>query len=69
MSRRSAIRWRGCLRWRVGSRIQRGGVDVPALEMTKWFDTNYHYIVPELELEQAFQLDATKILLYTKGPE
>ena len=24
------------------------GIDVPALEMTKWFDTNYHYIVPEL---------------------
>ena len=24
------------------------GEDVPALEMTKWFDTNYHYIVPEL---------------------
>ncbi|AKT38342.1 5-methyltetrahydropteroyltriglutamate--homocysteine S-methyltransferase [Chondromyces crocatus] len=38
------------------------GVDVPALEMTKWFDTNYHYIVPELEEGQAFQLDATKLL-------
>ncbi len=39
------------------------GLDVPALEMTKWFDTNYHYIVPELELEQTFTLDASKILL------
>jgi 5-methyltetrahydropteroyltriglutamate--homocysteine methyltransferase len=38
------------------------GLDVPALEMTKWFDTNYHYIVPELELEQSFQLDASRIL-------
>jgi 5-methyltetrahydropteroyltriglutamate--homocysteine methyltransferase len=38
------------------------GVDVAALEMTKWFDTNYHYIVPELEPEQRFGLDASKIL-------
>ena len=38
------------------------GIDVPALEMTKWFDTNYHYIVPELAVEQGFKLDATKIL-------
>ena len=38
------------------------GVDVGALEMTKWFDTNYHYIVPELEATQSFRLDASKIL-------
>jgi 5-methyltetrahydropteroyltriglutamate--homocysteine methyltransferase len=38
------------------------GLDVPALEMTKWFDTNYHYIVPELEAGQPFALDAAKIL-------
>jgi 5-methyltetrahydropteroyltriglutamate--homocysteine methyltransferase len=38
------------------------GLDLPALEMTKWFDTNYHYIVPELENGQAFQLDASRIL-------
>jgi 5-methyltetrahydropteroyltriglutamate--homocysteine methyltransferase len=38
------------------------GVDVPSLEMTKWFDTNYHYIVPELEPGQRFELDASKIL-------
>ncbi len=38
------------------------GIDVPALDMTKWFDTNYHYIVPELEERQAFRLDASKIL-------
>jgi 5-methyltetrahydropteroyltriglutamate--homocysteine methyltransferase len=31
--------------------------------MTKWFDTNYHYIVPELEPGEAFTLDASKILL------
>jgi 5-methyltetrahydropteroyltriglutamate--homocysteine methyltransferase len=28
---------------------QKSGVDVTAMEMTKWFDTNYHYIVPEFE--------------------
>jgi 5-methyltetrahydropteroyltriglutamate--homocysteine methyltransferase len=31
-----------------------------ALEMTKWFDTNYHYIVPELHAGQTFQLACTK---------
>src|SRR5213076_1531968 len=29
--------------------VQSGGRDVTAMEMTKWFDTNYHYIVPEFE--------------------
>ncbi|MCP9464329.1 MAG: 5-methyltetrahydropteroyltriglutamate--homocysteine S-methyltransferase [Nitrospira sp.] len=38
------------------------GIDVLALEMTKWFDTNYHYIVPELEQAQRFSLDASKLL-------
>jgi 5-methyltetrahydropteroyltriglutamate--homocysteine methyltransferase len=33
-----------------------------ALEMTKWFDTNYHYLVPELEPGQGFVLDAARIL-------
>ena len=28
---------------------QQDGVDVTAMEMTKWFDTNYHYLVPEFE--------------------
>ena len=40
-----------------------GGDDepsVPAMEMTKWFDTNYHYLVPELEAKQAFSLCSTK---------
>ena len=31
-----------------------------AMEMTKWFDTNYHYIVPELEPKQTFSLGSTK---------
>ena len=34
---------------------QTGGVDVTAMEMTKWFDTNYHYIVPELERGMKFR--------------
>ena len=28
--------------------LARGDKDVPPLEMTKWFDTNYHYLVPEI---------------------
>jgi 5-methyltetrahydropteroyltriglutamate--homocysteine methyltransferase len=39
-----------------------GGVDVPAMEMTKWFDTNYHYLVPELEQDSRFQLASGKVL-------
>jgi 5-methyltetrahydropteroyltriglutamate--homocysteine methyltransferase len=31
------------------------GRPVPAMEMTKWFDTNYHYIVPELDAGQRFE--------------
>ena len=38
------------------------GRDVTAMEMTKWFDTNYHYIVPEFAPGQAFRLSATKPL-------
>ena len=33
---------------------------IAAMEMTKWFDTNYHYIVPELEPAQEFYLASTK---------
>ncbi len=35
---------------------------VAAGEMTKWFDTNYHYIVPELSSQTAFRLDASRLL-------
>src|SRR6266851_4439482 len=34
--------------------------DVPAMEMTKWLDTNYHYIVPEFEHGQRFQVSSLK---------
>ena len=33
---------------------------VPAAEMTKWFDTNYHYLVPEFTVDQVFQLASAK---------
>jgi 5-methyltetrahydropteroyltriglutamate--homocysteine methyltransferase len=36
------------------------GRDLRALEMTKWFDTNYHYIVPELRRGQRFALCGDK---------
>lgn len=35
---------------------------VAAGEMTKWFDTNYHYIVPEFTAETVFKLDASRLL-------
>jgi len=31
--------------------MARGAKDTPPLEMTKWFDTNYHYLVPEIDAE------------------
>ncbi len=36
------------------------GRSIQAMEMTKWFDTNYHYIVPELEDSQSFRLSSVK---------
>jgi 5-methyltetrahydropteroyltriglutamate--homocysteine methyltransferase len=36
------------------------GEGAPAAEMTKWFDTNYHYLVPEFTAGQAFHLASTK---------
>jgi len=35
---------------------------VAAGEMTKWFDTNYHYIVPEFTAATTFKLDASRLL-------
>lgn len=40
---------------------QQAGLDITAMEMTKWFDTNYHYIVPEFKKDQKFQLFSSKI--------
>ena len=36
--------------------------DVVAMEMTKWFDTNYHYIVPEFKKSTQFKLSNSKVL-------
>ncbi|TDD88859.1 5-methyltetrahydropteroyltriglutamate--homocysteine S-methyltransferase [Actinomadura rubrisoli] len=36
--------------------MARGAEGVPALEMTKWVDTNYHYLVPELSPDTRFRL-------------
>lgn len=41
---------------------QKDGYDITAMEMTKWFDTNYHYIVPEFQKNQKFKLLSTKIV-------
>ncbi|MCH7482631.1 MAG: 5-methyltetrahydropteroyltriglutamate--homocysteine S-methyltransferase [Chloroflexi bacterium] len=35
---------------------------VPPMEMKKWFDTNYHYLVPEFERNQTFTLSSTKAI-------
>ncbi|MDP1760071.1 MAG: 5-methyltetrahydropteroyltriglutamate--homocysteine S-methyltransferase, partial [Candidatus Woesebacteria bacterium] len=40
---------------------QKDGLDITAMEMTKWFDTNYHYIVPEFHKNKEFKLFSTKI--------
>lgn len=40
---------------------QKDGVDVTAMEMTKWFDTNYHFMVPEFEKGMEPKLTCTKV--------
>jgi len=42
--------------------MARGRADAQPLEMTKWFDTNYHYLVPELDPGARFRLSASKPL-------
>ena len=42
--------------------MARGGPDTPAMEMTKWFDTNYHYIVPEFEPGMILRLASSKAI-------
>lgn len=41
--------------------MARGNDKVTAMEMTKWFDTNYHYIVPEFEKGMNFKVSSTKV--------
>ncbi|WP_327584581.1 5-methyltetrahydropteroyltriglutamate--homocysteine S-methyltransferase [Nonomuraea sp. NBC_00507] len=42
--------------------MARGTEGLAPLRMTKWFDTNYHYIVPEIGPDTVFKLDASKPL-------
>ncbi|TFK55976.1 cobalamin-independent methionine synthase [Heliocybe sulcata] len=44
----------------MGRGRQADGVDVPACEMKKWFDSNYHFVVPELSDETDFKLNFNK---------
>ncbi|KAG2156154.1 cobalamin-independent synthase [Suillus clintonianus] len=46
----------------MGRGRQAGNVDVPACEMKKWFDSNYHFVVPELSEETDFKLLYNKAL-------
>jgi 5-methyltetrahydropteroyltriglutamate--homocysteine methyltransferase len=43
--------------------VQREGVDIKAMEMTKWYDTNYHYIVPEFVKNQKFNRYSDKAIV------
>lgn len=40
--------------------MARGTAEAPAMEMVKWFDTNYHYMVPEFHAGQQFALKSLK---------
>ena len=42
--------------------MARGDETVTACEMTKWFNTNYHYIVPELSIDDEYKLNASKVI-------
>ena len=42
--------------------LARGNAAQPAMEMTKWFDTNYHYLVPELAQDIQFKINVNDIL-------
>jgi len=41
--------------------MARGTATQPAMEMTKWFDTNYHYIVPEFGRDTAFRIASLQL--------
>ncbi|HET7635353.1 MAG TPA: 5-methyltetrahydropteroyltriglutamate--homocysteine S-methyltransferase [Burkholderiales bacterium] len=41
--------------------LARGTRGQPAMEMTKWFDTNYHYIVPEFSAATEFHIASTRL--------
>ncbi len=41
--------------------MARGTANQPAMEMTKWFDTNYHYIVPEFDARTRFHIASSQL--------
>jgi 5-methyltetrahydropteroyltriglutamate--homocysteine methyltransferase len=50
--------------------MARGTETCVAMEMTKWFNTNYHYIVPEISKNTTFKLNSKKVLQeYTEAKE
>ncbi|KAF8592431.1 cobalamin-independent methionine synthase [Ramaria rubella] len=54
----------------MGRGRQADGVDVPASEMKKWFDSNYHYVVPEFSDAVQFKLNYNKALTeYTEAKQ
>ncbi|KHL01911.1 5-methyltetrahydropteroyltriglutamate--homocysteine S-methyltransferase [Sinomonas humi] len=42
--------------------LARGNAEQQPLEMTKWFDTNYHYLVPEIGPETEFSLSSERVV-------
>ena len=55
----------------MGRGHQKGGVDVPSLEMVKWFDSNYHYTKPTFQDNQTFSLakDAKPVREFLEAKE
>lgn len=49
--------------------LARGNLEQPAMEMTKWLDTNYHYIVPELNADTNFTINAHDFLAQIEEAE
>ncbi|MBT9512507.1 MAG: 5-methyltetrahydropteroyltriglutamate--homocysteine S-methyltransferase [Acidovorax sp.] len=45
----------------AGCTTQHATAGQPALEMTKWFDTNYHYLVPEFSAHTQFHLASERL--------
>lgn len=63
--------WNGSLMdldtyFRMARGQSRDGTSYRALGMTKWFDTNYHYLVPEITEDHQFTLSSTKLFDETK---
>jgi len=55
----------------MGRGHQKNGIDVPSLEMVKWFDSNYHYVKPTFQDNQTFKLNPTPkaVVEFTEAKE